>query len=99
MKNFIVIGLVVASAALAGCAQTKFNIRDNPDDAVATYNRAQHYFIGGIGQQKNIDPSEICGGVDKVVRTETQITFINGVANLITFGIWTPQQARVYCRN
>ena len=99
MKNFILIGLVVASIALTGCVRTKFNIQDNPDDAVATYNRAQHYFISGIGQQKNIDPSEICGGVDKVVRTETQLTFVNIIVSIVTGGIYTPMQARVYCEN
>ena len=97
MKNFIVIGLVVASAVLAGCTQTKFNIQENSDGAVATYDRAQHYFIYGVGQQKNIDPNEICGGEGKVTRTETQTTFINWFVGAITLGIYTPQQARVYC--
>ncbi len=84
---------------LAGCAQTKFNLQENSDGAVATYDRAQPYFISGLGQQKNIDPGEICGGDDNIVRVETQTTFINGLLGAITFGIFTPQQARVYCRN
>ena len=53
--------------------------------------------INGLGQQKNLDPVAICGGVDKVKRVETQITFLNGLLSSLTFGIYTPFQARVYC--
>ena len=95
VKKLIVL---VTLVFLAGCAQTKFNIRSNADGTVPTYDRAQSYFISGLGQQKNIDPAEICGGADKVERVETQTTFINGLVAVVTVGIYTPQQARVYCR-
>ena len=99
MKNFILIGLVVASIALTGCARTKFHLQEDSGDAVETYNRGQPYFIHGIGQRKNIDAAAICGGADNVVRTETQWTFLNIVVGIITAGIYTPRQARVYCEN
>ena len=89
--------LFVAVSLLVGCAQTKFHIQERDDSATAKYDAPQHYFINGIGQQKNLDPVAICGGIDKVKRVETQITFLNGLIGSITFGIYTPFQARVYC--
>lgn len=56
-----------------------------------------HFFISGLGQEKTIDAAAVCGGADKVSRTETQLTFMNGFLNVITFGIYTPREARVYC--
>ncbi|EDZ3817108.1 lipoprotein bor, partial [Salmonella enterica] len=31
------------------------------------------------------------------LRTETQLTFLNGLIGFVTLGIYTPQEARVYC--
>lgn len=94
IKKVLLLGLI---AFVAGCAQTKFNIQENSDSILPTYDRPQHYFVHGIGQQKNLDPVAICGGEDKVVRVETYYTFVNGLLGFITLGIYTPQQARVYC--
>jgi len=90
--------IVAASLLVAGCAQTKFHMHERDDSLAAQYNEAQHYFIGGLGQQKNIDPVAICGGANKVYRVETQTTFVNGLVAFLTIGIYTPQQTRVYCR-
>ena len=88
---------LVAFVALTGCAQTKFNLQENRDSHPPTYDRAQDYFVGGVGQQKNIDPGAICGGRDKVVRVETEFTVANWAASALTLGIYSPLQARVYC--
>ena len=91
--------IVLAAVLMAGCAQTKFHMqeRDDSDAQTATYDRAQHYFIGGVFQKKNVDAADICGGEDNVTRVETQTTFVNGLVSGLTGGIYTPQQARVYC--
>ena len=89
--------LLVAVSLLVGCAQTKFNLQERDDSATAKYDSPQHYFIYGIGQQKNLDPIAICGSIDRIKRVETQTTFINGLIASLTFGIYTPYQARVYC--
>ncbi|EEZ7692899.1 increased serum survival lipoprotein Iss, partial [Escherichia coli] len=48
-------------------------------------------------QEKTVDAAKICGGAENVVKTETQQTFVNGLLGFITFGIYTPLEARVYC--
>ena len=47
--------------------------------------------------EENCRCSQICGGAENVVKTETQQTFINGLLGFITLGIYTPLEARVYC--
>ena len=90
--------IILAALFVAGCAQTKFHMQERDDAQVAKYDEAQHYFISGLGQQKNIDPAAICGGAENVSRVETQTTFVNGLVSMVTFGIYTPQQTRVYCK-
>lgn len=80
-----------------GCANTKFNIQDRNDGLQPRYVANQHYFLGGIGQEKNIDPAQICGEKEKIARVETQQTFVNGLVTLLTWGIYSPLTARVYC--
>ena len=65
---------------------------------VPTTQVSHHFFIAGLGQEKVLDAAEICGGVDKVVKVESQLTFINGLLGLITLGIYTPRDAKIYCK-
>ncbi|MGC0794027.1 Bor family protein, partial [Pantoea agglomerans] len=51
----------------------------------------------GIGQRKSIDAAQVCGGQEKVNRVEVQQTFVNGLLSVVTFGVYTPREARVYC--
>ena len=45
--------------------------------------------------EENCRCSQICGGAENVVKTETQQTFVNGLLGFITLGIYTPLEARV----
>ena len=47
--------------------------------------------------EENCRCSQICGGAENVVKTETQQTFVNGLLGFITLGIYTPLEARMYC--
>jgi hypothetical protein len=81
---------------LSGCAKQSFDILSNAN-IQPRKDVLHHFFISGVGQEKTINAAEVCGGADKVARTETQLTFMNGLLNVITFGIYTPREARVYC--
>ncbi len=37
------------------------------------------------------------GGADKVAMVQSHVTFLDGFLGAITFGIYTPRSARVYC--
>jgi len=94
MKN----KMMIAGLALliSGCAQQTFSVKREPalvPQKVVTH----HFFISGLGQQKTIDAAAICGGADKVIAAEAQQTFVNTLVGMVTFGIYTPREARVYC--
>ena len=88
---------VIGAILLSGCAAQTFNI-NGAEGEVPTTQISHHFFISGLGQEKVLDAAEICGGVDKVVKVEAQLTFINGLLGLITLGIYTPRDAKIYCK-
>ena len=63
----------------------------------STMNHHPSFLRFWIGQKKTVDAAKICGGAENVVKTETQQTFVNGLLGFITFSIYTPLEARVYC--
>ncbi|MFP3439129.1 Bor family protein [Pantoea sp. SIMBA_133] len=90
------IALIILAIALTGCARQSFDLRKDSSVTPAK-EETHHFFISGLGQEKSINAAEVCGGSDKVSRTETQLTFMNGFLNIITFGIYTPRDAIIYC--
>ena len=97
MKRCIV--SVVVLLFVSGCATHTFHMdRANVPTAPAE-DTMQSFFIGGIFQSASLDAAQICGGADKVVKVETEITFLNGALFMFTGGFFTPLQARVYCSN
>lgn len=91
--------IIAATVALfmSGCAQQSFVMSDN--NSVLKEENSQHFFINGLAQEKEINASDVCGGTDKVAKVEVQQTFLNGVLRAVTLGIYTPREARVYCKS
>ena len=54
-----------------------------------------HSFIGGLVPPSPIDASTQCN--NGVSRVETRLSFVNMVANVVTFGIYSPMHLRVVC--
>lgn len=88
---------LVAAVALSGCAAQTFYVNGN-SNAAPTQEKMQTFWIYGIGQEQAIDAARVCGGSDKVVKVETQQTFIDGLLGMVTFGIYTPRDAKVFCK-
>jgi len=59
----------------------------------------QTFFVSGLGQTQTIDAAAVCGGANKVVKVERQTSFLNGLLGVLTTGIYTPYDAKVYCAN
>ncbi|WP_159652353.1 Bor family protein [Vibrio atypicus] len=101
MKKLILVAAL--SMVATGCAQQTFvmssEVSATTNDALPTKEQSQHFFIDGIAQDKEIDAAAVCGGADKVVKVEVQQTFTNVVLDVVTFGIYTPREARVYCKS
>ncbi|MCC4796630.1 Bor family protein [Enterovibrio norvegicus] len=88
--------LVVGALMLSGCAQQTFVVNDKQGNLEEE--AMQSFFVSGIGQKKTIDAASICGGAENVAKVEVQQTFLDGFLGVVTFGIYTPRDARVYCR-
>lgn len=106
--------LATATLLLTGCATQSFvmdgnkedmarndeffseNITDLHEDADKT--KIHHFFLSGIAQGEVINPAQVCGGLSRVVKVETETTFTNALLSIITLGIYTPREARVYCK-
>ncbi|WP_394246484.1 Bor family protein [Vibrio profundi] len=94
MKKLIL--LAALSVAVTGCAQQTFVM--NPQSSEPEVETSHHFFINGLAQSKEIDTVSVCGSADKVAKVEVQETFVNGLLATLTFGIYTPREARVYCK-
>ena len=89
--------LCFVALLMGGCAAQTFNI-NGADGEVPTTQTSQTFFVSGIAQEKVMDAAQICGGADKVVKVEAQQTFLNGLLGFVTLGIYTPRDAKVYCK-
>ncbi|MFC0820517.1 Bor family protein [Moraxella marmotae] len=95
MKKFAMIALM--SVMASGCATQTYTLSAH-SQATPSYDKAQTFFVSGIGQEQEVDAAQICGGNDKVAKVQTQQTFLNGLLGFVTSGIYTPRQARVFCK-
>lgn len=54
-----------------------------------------HFIFWGMGQTREINPKEVCGKKE-VVAVETNISFINGLISMLTYGIYSPRNYSIY---
>lgn len=92
------IALATAALALSGCAQQTFNI-NNGAERRPTKEVSQAFFFNGIGQTKTLNAATICRGSENIARIETQGTAANFIVTVLTLGIYSPRDARIFCVN
>ena len=95
MKKLL--ALCLAAGTLAGCATQTFTITPDSSPEFPDREVSQPFFVGGIAQRKHIDAAKLCGGTHKIARIETIESPVDIVLGTLTFGIYTPKTARVYC--
>jgi len=95
MKKIILPLILVAT--LAACSTQTAYI--NGQTGQLKKEDMQTFFVSGLGQTQTIDAAAVCGGANKVVKVERQTSFLNGLLGMLTTGIYTPYDAKVYCQN
>ncbi len=93
MKKLAIAAIVLS---LTGCAIQRFDVRPDAQNA-PTHDNSQTFWVGVIGQSEEIDAAKVCGSAAKVQRVETQMTAGNVGMAILTIGIYSPRQVRVYC--
>lgn len=96
-KLAVATSVTLLLTGLAGCTTQTYIVSEKPAAQKASYDKMQHFFIGGIGQQAEKNTNEVCvnGSVAKV---QTQQTFLNGLLGMLSYGIYAPRDMRVYCK-
>lgn len=88
-KNISIYGILfITSIFLSSCYTYTFSVGDGAQTGV-TITEKNHYFIAGLAQGKQSDPSEMAGGAEDYNVT-IKHTFVDGLLNALTFGIYTP---------
>ncbi len=85
---------------MVGCATVTIkpgNYREEPKRSNApTYQKSKPYFLWGLVGEHSIDVQEVCQD-QECVQMQSQTTFADGFLTAITFGIYTPKTAKVWC--
>ncbi|MFB2829086.1 Bor/Iss family lipoprotein [Aeromonas jandaei] len=104
LKNKIVI-IIIISAFNSGCATQAVDVNATQvfsfgkGRGVESKEITSHFFFTDIdfGLNDTIDAASICHGVENIVRVETSVSFWDSIYRGLTFGLYTPRSARVYC--
>lgn len=89
--------LVLAVLAFSGCATQTYHINKGVS-SVPTKDKMQHFFVSGLGQEQEMDAAAVCGGAGNIIKVESKHEFIDGLLGAVTWGIYTPRHAKVYCK-
>lgn len=81
---------------MTGCATQTATIR--PASQAQAVTETHKFFVSGIGQEKEVNAAQVCGGADKVAQVQSSQQPKDILFGLITLGIYTPHTAVVSCR-
>jgi hypothetical protein len=81
---------------LSACATQQFDIA-SANGEPALFSENQTFWVGGIGQEVQVDGAQACGEAKKVARVATSQTAGNVVLSIVTLGIYTPRHIDITC--
>ncbi len=85
---------LILLVALSACYHATVETGRRPSGEVIQ-RRWAHSFIRGLVPPSTVETAAQCP--NGVARVETQLSFLNMLANIITFGIYTPMHITVHC--
>jgi hypothetical protein len=86
--------LVCLLAATTGCYKATIETGLQPSGE-SIKNEWAHSFIAGLVPPSTVETASRCP--NGVARVQTQLSFLNMVANAVTFGIYSPMTIEVQC--
>ena len=96
MRKLMLVAL--CTFLVTGCATQTYYVNGRTTSE-PTVDKMQSFFLSGIGQEQELDAAGVCGGADKVVKVQSKLEFVDWFLGAISFGIYTPRHAKVYCRH
>lgn len=95
MKKIVVSSTM--ALLLSACSTHTFIVSEQNAAAQPSYDKMQHFFVGGLGQSQEVSSTEICGSTN-TAKVQTQGTFLNGFLGMLSYGIYSPRDMRIYCK-
>ncbi|OOF41299.1 lipoprotein bor [Rodentibacter rarus] len=89
--------VAILLASLVGCSTQTYIVSEQSAQEKASFDKMQHFFVAGIGQQVEKETNEVCAN-GSTAKVQTQQTFLNGLLNMISYGIYSPRDMRIYCK-
>jgi hypothetical protein len=86
--------LLIAAVGISGCYHAVINTGRQPSGQTIERQWA-HSFIGGLVPPSVTETASQCP--NGVARVSTQLSFLNMVAHLVTFSIYSPMTINVQC--
>ena len=85
----------VLGVAVTGCHTMRFELTNVPAERVVQEHKS--FFLWGLVPTRVVDVTEKCPGGAAAVMEET--SFLDGLADSFTLGIYTPRSSTYYCRS
>lgn len=92
MKKII---FIFGFLALTGCVTQTFKLQ-GATKTMPSYEGTSHFVFWGIGQEKVLDPKEVCREKN-VSQVQTSYSFVDGLLSGLTWGIYSPRSYAIYC--
>lgn len=98
MKKLVkALSITTLAVILTACSATTIRTDSAKRvDTTPTYQETQKYYLFGLIGENHINTTEICQG-KSVKQMQSQTTFMNGLVEILTLGIYSPKTARVWC--
>ena len=99
MKKYLL--LIITLFLITSCQTQRFSvnpmIRREVPKSNPHYSKWSHFFFAGIGQESNLNASEMCREDGGVAFVESKLTFGQGLVTLLSYGIYSPRTNNIYC--
>lgn len=95
MKTITTLGLLLS---LGACSTV--TIRDKGTSKLSSdpsYESSKSYFFWGLGGEHHVDVKKVCGS-SQPVQMQAQSTVVDSLLSIVTFGIYYPRTAKVWCK-
>ena len=93
-KSFLNLALIIGlGISLTSCYTQSYNVGSGPKTGV-TVTQKNHYVVYGLAPLKTADPTKMAGDAKDYEVTTTH-SFIDGLLNLLTGGLYTPTTTTV----
>ena len=91
-----ILSAAVGVLMISSCA-TQTNVLNDSYGSVAGDTGTHGFWIGGIGQIQTVNLDNACGEGYSASKTQTVFSAGNWFVSVLTLGIYTPRDYRVFC--